>query len=144
LNDRIVATFGARKTLIVSSFLNFLYILTYFFSASCNTLSTGACNHGFLGTLLIIGAILGGFGLSCNHSSKKKYLDKYGLEEDLARNYDIFMLISAFSCILATIIALSLLADAKLRTGLYVILVILSANAVIIQLSNFTLTISST
>jgi len=144
LNDKIVATFGIQKTLIGSSILNFLYIFTYLLPASCNSISTGICNHGFLGTLLIIGAILGGFGLSCSQSSKKKYLDKCGTDEELTKNHDIFMLIFFFSCILVTIIALPLLTNPKVRTGLYVILVVLSVNAILIQIGNFTVSISFT
>lgn len=85
-------------------------------------------------TLLIIGAIFGGFGLAFNQTAKKRYLDKCGTDAELSKNHDVFMVVFSFGGILATLIALPLLADSKVRVGLYVILAVLCANAMIMQI----------
>ena len=107
------------------------------FPVLCNGNITGSCNRGFLGTLLAIAAILGGFGTANIWTAKKMFLSKCGGEERASKNHDIFTIILGFGAILAAIFGLALLANAKVQKGLYVILLIMAINAVIIQISNY-------
>ncbi len=54
----------------------------------------------------------------------------------MARNNDIFEIVYGFSAILASLFALSLLGNSKVRLGLYIIMTLLAVNAFVIQLCN--------
>lgn len=122
-----------KNIMTIGSFFNFLYITVYLFPVTCKAKNTGICNHGFVGFLLCLFALVGGVGTTFSWIGKECYIRKCSDAETDKKHHTIFSIIFGFAGILASLFALSLLANETVRTGLFVILTILAFNAVIIQ-----------
>ena len=62
--SKVLASQGAKKSLAIGTFANFLYIASYLFPVGCGSASHGFCSKGFGGTLLFITSLIGGAGLA--------------------------------------------------------------------------------
>ena len=67
-------------------------------------------------------------------SAKKEYLKNCSDAETAGRNKDIFNIVLGFSGILASLFAFSLLANNRVRMGLFIILPIMVLTGLVVQL----------
>lgn len=67
-------------------------------------------------------------------AAKQEYIKQCSDSETTKKHIDIFTIIFGFSGILASLFALSLLANNNVRIGLYIILSLLALNSFVVQI----------
>lgn len=134
LGEKIKKTLSKTKSMIISSVFIIFYIITCLVPVSCNGDIKGACNRGSSGTFFIIGCILGGCAVSILWTMKDEYLRRCGDAESVTKCYNMFYIMMGAGAVISSIFSLSLLVNAKMRTGLYAIFLVLAIGAFILQL----------
>jgi MFS family permease len=134
LSEKAIAVFSAKSSLMAGSALNAIYVTVYLFPVSCKNGTTGICNHGFTCFLLILFSVVGGCGASITWSAKIAYLNQCNEPGTERKHRNIFNIVFGFAGILAGLFGLALLGNSDVRIGLYIIMLILSINAALVQL----------
>lgn len=134
LGDKIVSVLSPKRALAVGSALTALYVAVYLFPVVCGGKSNGLCSHALSGVLLFAFAFIGGCGTSITWTAKSVYLRQCSDSETESKNNTIFSMVFGFGGVLAALFGLSLLINEKLRTGLYVVMSVLSVNSVAMQI----------
>jgi len=134
LSENVINILSPTTSLMIGTGLNALYVGVYIFPVSCVDSTTGGCNHGFIGFLLILFSIIGGCGASLTWAAKSIYLDRCNTSETEKKHRNIFNAVYGFGGVLAALFGLALFVNVDTRNGLYVIMFILSISAAIVQL----------
>lgn len=135
MHERIIESVDINQSLIVFCVFNAVYISSHLIPVSCDKSTAGLCNRGVSGIYMVIGALLGGCGISLAWFVKDKYLKHCGDEDSVSKCRNVFYFILGIGMLTAYIFVWALLVNTKLRTALYIIITILAVSAIPLAIS---------